>query len=436
MTLKDPNTMVLREFESCLIGSRWSSTTKTITARELSVISTYQEQTGNKLFAFGYRSIKATNWVGTFGIGDKSIEVIPKIDSSAELLPDAPTRENLLTMVAAAGYVSLARSEIARLTYDSKPLLAAFLDLYVDNLAREWRRGPIKRYVTLTENRQYLRGKLLIPEHIKLNGIQQQRFFTASDEFVEDNTVAQLLKAALHRCQRQKLCEQVSRKAKGLMPDFETVALIDFSAGECERVCVDRQIKRFEPLVNLAKIILRNCSPSSSPAGDAVYSLMFDMNEVFERFIAAELHHALAGRPVNVQSQVSGKSLLNQNGRGRFRLCPDLGVFHGKSTLCLLDTKWKRLDMDKSYANVSQADMYQMYAYGKEFDSPRTVLLYPRFSNLADIVATYEHNNSVLDSDSGISKQIVVATIDVSAPLNSLSGRQALHYDLTKAVFG
>ncbi|GAM11759.1 5-methylcytosine-specific restriction enzyme subunit McrC [Geobacter sp. OR-1] len=429
----DPHTIVLREFETCKIGARWSSANRTITSRELSAICAYQDKTGNELFTLGYQCIKATNWVGTIGIGDKSIEVIPKIDAINGQLSDVPTRENLLAMVASAGYVPLARTEIARLAYDGKPLLAAFLDLYVDNLAREWRRGPIRRYVTRIENRPYLRGKLLLPEHLKANAIQQQRFFTVSDEFIEDNDVSRLLKAALYSCQRQQLCEQVARKAKGLLPDFEDVALVEFAPEERDRLTVDRQIKRFEPLVNLAKIILRSSSPSSSSAGDAVYSLMFDMNEVFERFIAAELHLALSGRQVTVQSQVGGKHLLHQNGRGRFALRPDLAVFCGSSTRCILDTKWKRLDLDKTHANVSQADMYQMYAYGKEFDSPRTILLYPRFGSLPDIVATYEHyDKSATKSD--CRKQILVATIDLSSPINSSAGIKMLHQSLHKLI--
>ncbi len=429
----DPNTIVLREFEPCKVGPRWSATNRTISSRELSAICSYQDRTGNELFSLGYQCIKATNWVGSIGIGDKCIEVIPKIDAVDGQLAEATTRENLLAMVASAGYVPLARTEIARLAHTGKPLLVAFLDLYVDNLAREWRRGPIRRYVTKIENRQYLRGKLLLPQHLKANAFQQQRFLTASDEFIEDNNVSRLLKAALYRCLQQQLCEQVARKAKGLMPDLEDVALTDFAPDVRERITVDRQIKRFEPLVNLAKIILRNSSPSPSPTNESVYALMFDMNEVFERFIAAELHRAMAGRSVSVQAQVGGRHLLHQNGKGRFALRPDLAVFKGATTLCIIDTKWKRLDLAKPHANVSQADMYQMYAYGKEFASPRTILLYPRYGSLPDIVATYAHCTNAQGEEDQL-RQILVATIDVAAPITSNLGVRALHKNLTKLI--
>ena len=44
----------------------------------------------------------------------------------------------------------------------------------------------------------------------------------------------------------------------------------------------------------------------------------------------------------------------------------------------ILDTKWKSL-VDKPRLNygISQADMYQMYAYAKKYDTSEIWLLYP-----------------------------------------------------------
>ena len=39
----------------------------------------------------------------------------------------------------------------------------------------------------------------------------------------------------------------------------------------------------------------------------------------------------------------------------------------------MIDTKWKRLDMSRPHENVSQSDVYQMYAYGKEYDLPKVI---------------------------------------------------------------
>lgn len=44
----------------------------------------------------------------------------------------------------------------------------------------------------------------------------------------------------------------------------------------------------------------------------------------------------------------------------------------------ILDTKWKSLvDNERVNYGISQADMYQMYAYSKKYNTPEIWLLYP-----------------------------------------------------------
>jgi len=56
----------------------------------------------------------------------------------------------------------------------------------------------------------------------------------------------------------------------------------------------------------------------------------------------------------------------------------------------VIDTKWKLLDeyAERKNYNISQADMYQLYAYGKKYTSvthePRLVLLYPSNPNFTN----------------------------------------------------
>ena len=93
--------LTLREYEDAQIGLAWNAPAKTVSRREVALIDLHQRQTGRKLFNLGYRSIKATNWVGVIGLGSRCIEVIPKIDEPSEL----KARENLLHMIARAGLV-------------------------------------------------------------------------------------------------------------------------------------------------------------------------------------------------------------------------------------------------------------------------------------------------------------------------------------------
>jgi len=375
--------IVLREHERIAVAPRWCSRSRAIGQAELDMLLYHQEQTGCRLFEPGYKSLKATSWVGTFGLGRHCLDVIPKIDSPEGAVDARQTRRSLLWMAARAGLVPVTEAEIAPLAASPHTLLTAFLQLYVRKLALEWQRGPIRQYVAEEENRPFLKGKLLFSQQLRHNLIQKQRFYTRTDEFWVDNPLSVVLKAALRRCVTQPLDGETSRLAKGLLLEFSEVSDREPTLQQLDALVVSRQHARFELLVRLAGMILRAASPGNSGAGTPMYSLMFDMNVVFERFVAAELQAALAGSGLRVRTQLGGKSLLRQAGKPKFRLIPDIGVYRKNELVCLIDTKWKKLDPEKPHYGISQADMYQMYAYGKEFDAPLTILLYPPLAAVA-----------------------------------------------------
>jgi 5-methylcytosine-specific restriction enzyme subunit McrC len=84
-------------------------------------------------------------------------------------------------------------------------------------------------------------------------------------------------------------------------------------------------------------------------------------------------------------SQGRREHLARHQGASWFALVPDLLVSTGDRTI-VIDTKWKRVD--KALANgtdkygLSQADFYQMYAYGQRYlDGEGDVaLVYPKTS--------------------------------------------------------
>jgi 5-methylcytosine-specific restriction enzyme subunit McrC len=424
--------LLLKEFERIPIGPKWDCCNRVVGSKDVTAIDSFQAKSGKELLRLGHRSIQATNWVGTLGVGKHCLEVIPKIDDPAGALDGRRTRENLLWMVSRAGMVPIAPADIAWLADPQRPLLAAFLQLYVDKLSREWQRGPIKVYVAQEENRPFLRGKLMFQDHLRHNLIQQQRFYTVSDEFTMDNSLSRLLKAALRCCAVQRLSETVARNARGLLLEFADVADWNPSQMEIEQITISRQHHRFESLINLARLILRSSSPETGGSNLPVYSLMFDMNVVFERFVVAEMQAALAGNHMVLIPQVGGRSLLTQNGKGRFNLRPDIGILRDDHMVCLIDTKWKRLDLNKYHAGVKQTDVYQMYAYGKEYDMPLTVLLYPRWGKLPESVANYYHN---LDHGSDRpQKAVSVKTIDLGQPMALMSARLDLRETLLRCI--
>lgn len=426
-----PNRLVVREFERIRIGDCWDPAEKTISSRQASQLELYQQGTSRKLFDIHHTSIKARNWVGSIGIGKYCIDVVPKIDSAGQDLDENLCMANLMHMVSACGDIPFNEVEAAKLAHTGKPLVLAFMETYTNTLAPEWRKGQIRDYVAIEENRPYLKGKLLFSEQFRRNLIHRERLFTRSDEFICDNQYTRLLKAALRLCSEQLVSDRVARKAKSLLPEFDEVEDVSYYSNDIPTIKVDRRFARFDKLLHLAGMIIGGFSPVASWSRQAVYSLMFDMNQVFEKFIASEFKRSLLGQGYAVSTQMSGRFLLREKGgRPRFLLRPDIGIRRRGEVVLIIDTKWKRLDESIYNFSISQSDVYQVYAYGKEYDSPRVILLYPRHGNLPMQLTEYHHNAKSGEKP----KEIAIATVDVSCPLSSATSRRVLREELLSLV--
>lgn len=411
----------LREYESAAIGAEWDAAKKVVPPPVVSELDRLQAEHRAEYLLISRRKIKAQNFVGVIGVGQRSIEILPKTDEA-----DDRARRRLIDMMSIAGLLPALESGIADLAVSVPCLLDVFMQAYIRQLTLEWRRGRISGYRKTDENRTWLKGKLLFHEQIHRNHLRPERFFTRSDQFIPDVSASQLLKAGLNICRRYGIADATRRGATTLLAEFEGVSDHSFTDAEMNAIEPDRQIARFGPLLTLAKRFVRGCVPDR-PGGAATYSLLFDMNEVFERYIGRMLQVACPA-PYRVQLQATGRSLVVRDGKQRFLLRPDAAIRHGKSFAILVDTKWKLLDAAKTHEGVRQSDMYQAYAYAREFDCPCVILLFPQFGGVGPRVAVYRLQPA---DDTG--PRIEISTVDVTKTPNQLKRQlgliieQALH---------
>jgi 5-methylcytosine-specific restriction enzyme subunit McrC len=85
-----------------------------------------------------------------------------------------------------------------------------------------------------------------------------------------------------------------------------------------------------------------------------------------------------------LKAQASSQHLVAHDDQQWFRLKPDLLIKQKQTTRLVLDTKWKLLDAAKKNGRekyqLSQADFYQLYAYGHHYldGTGDIVLIYPK----------------------------------------------------------
>lgn len=140
-------------------------------------------------------------------------------------------------------------------------------------------------------------------------------------------------------------------------------------------------------------MILLNYSQDIKSGSDNILSLLFDMNEVFEKFIYRRLKREeenYSSVDLNVKSQLC-KEFWN-----RKRIRPDIIIeYVDKTTLSkkkiILDTKWKVLQS----ASPSDSDLKQMYSYNLHFGANQSYLVYPKVYEIDSLNGSFHESLGV-----------------------------------------
>ena len=142
----------------------------------------------------------------------------------------------------------------------------------------------------------------------------------------------------------------------------------------------------------------------------------FPMEKVFEAYVAKNLKKRLNQAGWDVSIQDKGYYLfdtLNGEKYQKFALRPDLVITRPDESIIILDTKWKSLiNNKKANYGISQADMYQMYAYAKKYQASEVWLLYPMNEEM--------RNTEPILFDSGDGVRVSVFLVDVAQIEESL----------------
>ena len=107
------------------------------------------------------------------------------------------------------------------------------------------------------------------------------------------------------------------------------------------------------------------------------------MESVYESYVAQQMKKVFVSDGWDVSSQDKAHYLFVEP-RNRFALRPDI-VLKRDGRIIIMDTKWKRLiDNERKNYGILQADMYQMYAYSKKYETPEIWILYPVNDEMRD----------------------------------------------------
>jgi 5-methylcytosine-specific restriction enzyme subunit McrC len=156
----------------------------------------------------------------------------------------------------------------------------------------------------------------------------------------------------------------------------------------------DRLMTHYQPIKPWCELIIQQRTPLAIAGEWQGMSLLFPMEKLFERYVAACLRDSL---PPDATLHVERRSeyLCEHQGRKVFQLRPDLMITQGDKSW-VLDTKWKRLDSSAGVQNygLSQSDFYQLFAYAHKYVGGKgdLVLIYPRRAAFQEALPTFDYS--------------------------------------------
>ena len=329
----------------------------------------------------GGKFIQARNYVGVLQTkSGLTIEILPKIADKTK--SDNRSRAVFIKMLKTLKNFPFKSSNLANLKTQNLPLLEIFISMFLCELEALVKKGIKSDYVALEENLKFLKGKLNINEQIKRNSIHKERFYVGYSEFLSDIKINQIIKTTLKFLYKKSNSSKNQQKIRELLFIFDEVSMCEDYKNFFVKLVINRQVKYYEQTLLWCKIFLLGNSFTPHKGDDLAFALLFDMNALFESYVG----NFIKKKREDVSLQHSEKHLIEDP--KSFKLRPDIFL----KDKFIADTKWKII---KSRDDISQADLYQLYTYGKKYECGKLYLIYPKIDGAKQDSMNFKYDDEM-----------------------------------------
>jgi 5-methylcytosine-specific restriction enzyme subunit McrC len=380
---------------------------------------------GSRILSHGMEKLTAGQVVGVIAAEGCALEILPKIDFVDSSTGLAGIRKRLIHMLAVALDLEIDSGAITELGWQQDDLLEILIRLFSKNLANALRRGMPRRYITHEEDLPILRGGLQVTRQFTVLAGRAEKLACRYDALSSDIALNQIIKAAVSMLLRISRSGENQRLLRELAFAYSEISDVPAAALPWNQVHLDRSNASWRDLISLAKLLLAGRFQTTSGGEGKGFSLLFEMNTLFEEYVARMMGRALSGTDLTVHSQGGRLFSLEDifTSAKAFMTKPDILIKRGNDVKLVIDTKWKPLSsrIDDPKQGVSHADVYQMMAYGRVYACSHLMLLYPHHAGLRRLDGILGQHRIL-----GTEAFLTTATLDVSTSDNIISRLRAL----------
>lgn len=375
------------EHDAVRIGHGANRSEVCLSSRELTELELFHDKSRGKYYSLIHNGVKFNSYVGVIRVGSLTIEVLPKADKSLNQTSDVGTknywRSILLGMIKQSGLLNIELLPDAKLSLSQVSLLHIFIEAYLTEVQTLLHQGLLKQYKLSNGCLTSLKGRIHFPNNLKKNFAHKERLFCAYQTYTYSTPINQILFTALNIVRTLYIDSPIHDKASRLIFNFPEIIPDKITPNHFERISWSRKNSSFKRAVQLARLIILHFSPTLKSGSESILAILFDMNQLWERYIFSELKRNQKDSNYTVQAQRSIPFWQSHTIR------PDIVLRTPTSTI-VIDTKWKLPDS----RGPSDSDLKQMFAYNEYFQTSHSFLIYPSGHTNTPHTGLFHHNKT------------------------------------------
>lgn len=401
--MKDVLTCI--EHQSIPVISERSAGLSGLTETEARELERRQAILPANAFTWGHNSVKWTQYCGVIQLKSVTIEILPKIYGNEENRGES--RGVLIQMLKKARFLKTQTGTHANINLQKHTMLDIFILHFCEELHTLLTQGLLREYIEKEDNLGVLKGRLIIESQLKHNLVHKERLYCRYDELHEDIKINRIIKFTLNLLFHKAKALPLKKLINELLASFDTVSHSPINNSDLESVIIDRNNERFSGILQQCKMFIHGFNPDVLAGRGKAFSMLFDMNALFESWVAATLRPQAWQKNLKLQTQGPRRYFAQwaDTEKDVYQMRPDISLLDEDGSVAMIgDAKWKLLNQEEAKMGVSQADLYQMQAYANRYNTRSLKLYYPKQegltrSRMLQILGTHQTRLEIVPID-------------------------------------
>ncbi|GAB2776629.1 McrBC 5-methylcytosine restriction system component [Nocardioides salsibiostraticola] len=304
--------------------------------------------------AAGSYRLRATSYVGTIVLPGLTVRVRPKVKD---------LRTVLMMFTASAGLVDWGLDDVG---YAGADLVDGIAELVLRSSDAATRRGLVHGYRETEERLPVLRGRLRVQE-IAARPWEAWPVPCRFDDFTADVPENRVMLAAVRTIGRWAADPAIRRSVSQLLMRFGEVGDSAVPLLECDLIQESPLNDHYGPALKLCRLVLEGLGLTHAAGGLEGRSFLVNMNDLYERWVGAELTRRLWP---DLEVEEQDRTALST--KGTVLMKPDLVFRRDGQIVFVADLKYKL-----TASGIGKgSDYYQLLAYATVLRLNRGLLIY------------------------------------------------------------